>query len=210
MDETKRNDAPKSPAPKSATTPGAGQGSGSDTVSAAKISAGTSVGNAGQPATPHASQSSLGSAGSHQTQGGSTGAERSGNPAQGVGGSAIGSAQAAADTARRTASLSRARRRARPASSCCRPPVKRCASAEKRRGQIPFPASPGTERCGSKPGCRSGNLWCQRNSQPWADHRASFRWWQPARTGSLRTGPGASHPGTWRFGARRQTHCTSR
>jgi ElaB/YqjD/DUF883 family membrane-anchored ribosome-binding protein len=46
MDETNRTDAPK---------PGmasAAQGSGSDTVSAAKISAGTSVGSVGQPARP--------------------------------------------------------------------------------------------------------------------------------------------------------------
>jgi ElaB/YqjD/DUF883 family membrane-anchored ribosome-binding protein len=53
MDETKRDDAPKSP------VTGA-QGSGSDTVSAAKISAGTSVGTVGQPPMPQ----SFGSAGS--------------------------------------------------------------------------------------------------------------------------------------------------
>jgi ElaB/YqjD/DUF883 family membrane-anchored ribosome-binding protein len=72
MDETKRDDAPKSPM-----TSGA-QGSGSDTVSAAKISAGTSVGTAGQPATPNyqgsTSQGSTGqgTSGWNQGQGGST------------------------------------------------------------------------------------------------------------------------------------------
>ena len=83
MDETKRDDAPKSPATsgasKSPVTPGS-HGSGSDTVSAARISAGTSVGNAGQPATP-------------QEQRGSPGQGSLGTPGQGSAGSSGSSGQ---------------------------------------------------------------------------------------------------------------------
>ena len=89
MDETKRDGAPKSPMSSS-------QGSGSDTLSAAKISAGTSVGNAGQPATPvYQSSASQGSSGG--SQGGSTSDfGRSGSQGQ--------STQGISDTARQTAS----------------------------------------------------------------------------------------------------------
>jgi ElaB/YqjD/DUF883 family membrane-anchored ribosome-binding protein len=111
--------------------PGA-QGSGSDTVSAAKISAGTSVGTVGQPAKPqeHASQSSTlashtskplgggaGSAGTG-TSTGSSGANQGNHPqsrgpehlrhqdkdaGQGLGQQARAGAGQAADTAKRTA-----------------------------------------------------------------------------------------------------------
>lgn len=50
------------------------QGSGSDTASAANISAGTSVGNAGQPAMPHAQSASTGQGGNAGGQGGGGGA----------------------------------------------------------------------------------------------------------------------------------------
>jgi ElaB/YqjD/DUF883 family membrane-anchored ribosome-binding protein len=58
-------------------TPGGAHGSGSDTLSAANISAGTSVGNAGQPATPQDQRgtSGQGSAGSFRQ--GSTGSSGS-------------------------------------------------------------------------------------------------------------------------------------
>jgi ElaB/YqjD/DUF883 family membrane-anchored ribosome-binding protein len=100
MDETKRDDAPKSPMTGS-------QGSGSDTLSAAKISAGTSVGNAGQPATPvYQSSASQGSSGSSQGRStsdfGRSGSQ--GQSTQGMGETVTRSAQAAADTARQTAS----------------------------------------------------------------------------------------------------------
>jgi ElaB/YqjD/DUF883 family membrane-anchored ribosome-binding protein len=67
MDETKRDNAPKSPVTSTA------QGSGSDTVSAARISAGTSVGNAGQSPMPQSTQGSASPAsrGSGQTHAGS-------------------------------------------------------------------------------------------------------------------------------------------
>src|SRR3712207_1669980 len=100
MDETKRDDAPKSPM-----TSGA-QGSGSDTVSAAKISAGTSVGTVGQPARPQEYQgsSSQGPSGWNQAQGaGTSDIGRSGqHSGQGAGETVTRSAQAAADTARQT------------------------------------------------------------------------------------------------------------
>ena len=93
MNENKRDDAPKSPAPLGA------QGSGSDTVSAAKISAGTSVGTVGQSPRPHETPGPSGSFGQ-----GSGGAHQG----QGSGGSNMGrsgtsAAQSAADTMTRTA-----------------------------------------------------------------------------------------------------------
>ena len=78
MDETKRDDAPKSP------VTGA-QGSGSDTVSAAKISAGTSVGTVGQPPTPQ----SFGSAGSGGQGSGLSGSSQ-GSGVQGSTGQGLG------------------------------------------------------------------------------------------------------------------------
>ena len=57
MDDRNRNETQRS------STSGP-QGSGSDTVSAANISAGASLGNAGQPATPQQFSRSSGSAGS--------------------------------------------------------------------------------------------------------------------------------------------------
>jgi ElaB/YqjD/DUF883 family membrane-anchored ribosome-binding protein len=101
MDETKRDDAPNSPM-----TTGA-QGSGSDTVSAARISAGTSVGTVGQPARPHDvhSSTSQGSGGSSQTYAaGTSNAGQSGQQsAQGAAETVTRSTQAAADTVRQSA-----------------------------------------------------------------------------------------------------------
>ncbi len=74
MDETKRDDAPKSPVTSAA------EGSGSDTVSAAKISAGSSVGTDGQPARPHDLQG-----------GASQGAAGQGSAGQGYGAASSGS-----------------------------------------------------------------------------------------------------------------------
>jgi ElaB/YqjD/DUF883 family membrane-anchored ribosome-binding protein len=66
------------------TTPGTAR-SGSDTASAANISAGTSVGNAGQPATPSV-QSGTGAPGT-----GASATSSSGTSSSGIGGSGMGS-----------------------------------------------------------------------------------------------------------------------
>jgi ElaB/YqjD/DUF883 family membrane-anchored ribosome-binding protein len=71
MDETNRTDAPKGMA-------SAAQDSGSDTVSAAKISAGTSVGTVGQPARPHTYDSGSAGQGSGQASRPSSQAQGSG------------------------------------------------------------------------------------------------------------------------------------
>ena len=86
MNETTRDDAQRSPMASGA------QGSGSDTVSAANISAGTSVGNVGQPARPQEYRGGSGSAAqgagqSDWSQGSSTGRGTTGT-AQGAGGTA--------------------------------------------------------------------------------------------------------------------------
>jgi hypothetical protein len=77
-----KSDAPRSP---STSNP---QGTGSDTVSAANISAGTSVGNAGQPPMPREQRSDFGS--SDRSSGSSTWSQGSGT-AHGAGRSASSS-----------------------------------------------------------------------------------------------------------------------
>jgi ElaB/YqjD/DUF883 family membrane-anchored ribosome-binding protein len=78
MNEMNKDDATRSPG-----TSGA-HGSGSDTMSAANISAGTSVGNAGQPARPFDQQGNAGASGqgmgSQGSGGQSTGSQGTGSP----------------------------------------------------------------------------------------------------------------------------------
>jgi ElaB/YqjD/DUF883 family membrane-anchored ribosome-binding protein len=106
MNESKKDEGPRSP--------GFGaQGSGSDTVSAANISAGSSVGSAGQPAMPRAPESSnLGAGGRGKQTGGDEGgmAEKARNAAESVRETARTAAdtmseqaQAAAESVRQTA-----------------------------------------------------------------------------------------------------------
>ena len=76
MSDMNKDDAVRSPA--TSTPPR----SGSDTASAANISAGTSLGNAGQPATPH---SQVGGGIGSSAQGQGSGALGQGSSAQGSG-----------------------------------------------------------------------------------------------------------------------------
>jgi len=82
----------KSDGPKGASNQN--KGSGSDTASAAKISAGTSVGNVGQSPMPHAqpgtSQAGAGQAGAGQSGAGQSGAGQSGAGQSGAGQSSAG------------------------------------------------------------------------------------------------------------------------